>query len=325
MSFKANSSGFDLSFMGGSSSSTADTKSQKAPASKPASGLITDAELGRIAEKVLAQGDQYAGSMRERANNLIQLDTDMEKKILKGSKKASKSSKKVCGDTGDGDEKPAKKAKSTKALATISTKLTPEEAEKHQNLLMILSGYYGSTRFSQLLKDNGLIVPVATLKKKSIEQLEGELSRVRLLVSNKTSSSFINDQMKNISYVAEKSVDMMGYKCRGFTDTLFSNNNFLDTLEEYRLESLNFAYVKPKYRMLMLGGQTLLAVNAAHKMMMKQSQDSGLKAVIDFEKELAKKTPGSDEPAKEESVPVKDRQNNIKVGEKPVMSLPDLS
>lgn len=314
MSFKANSSGFDLSFMGGSSSSTADTsKSQKAPASKPASGLITDAELGRIAEKVLAQG--------ERANNLIQLDTDMEKKILK--KKSTKSSKKVCGDAGDGEEKPAKKAKSTKALATISTKLTPEEAEKHQNLLMILSGYYGSTRFSQLLKDNGLIVPVNTLKKKSIEQLEGELSRVRLLVSNKTSSSFINDQMKNISYVAEKSVDMMGYKCRGFTDTLFSNNNFLDTLEEYRLESLNFAYVKPKYRMLMLGGQTLLAVNAAHKMMMKQSQDSGLKAVIDFEKELAKKTPGPDEPAKEESV--KDRQNNIKVGEKPVMSLPDLS
>lgn len=155
----------------------------------------------------------------------------------------------------------------TKHFQDVANEKTPDLIKEHQEHVLMLSRYGSSQRFGPYLKSMALDLKVATLKKKKIDELKELLERVRTTVANKTVSDVWSDTILGGLTMTENVVKMaqLPIKLDGLSQSLQSDETFLDLLEELRLENQNLSYVSPYVRisyMILTTGARVHAMNS---------------------------------------------------------------
>lgn len=177
----------------------------------------------------------------------------------KPAKKASAKSKK--------SESKQDKAADGKPIEVDSSKQDIDE--QHQNLLLILHRYMINDRFSDFLKQHGFDLKKMNLQKKSIAELEELINRVRLTVNSKHENGFVDGLIEGaiqgsetlITKVSRGQLDLTGLKSE-----LYQNEEFLDLVEQLKLEHLSFIKIDPKIRLAMIVMKTAMRVVAINKL-----------------------------------------------------------
>lgn len=168
------------------------------------------------------------------------------------------------------ETKPKKttRPKKTKKVEDLDP-VAQAEAEKKQALLMVLMHYSENVRFGEYLKR---VAPKElyskTLAKKSLEELEDLVVRVRFVVNNKNGGPISDGMIKGV-FTAAENITTKASKGRvllqGTTNQLWQDEEFLDLMEQIKLEYLNFAAWDPKIRLAMVVGRTAFMVNAINQ------------------------------------------------------------
>jgi len=165
-------------------------------------------------------------------------------------------------------------AKLTKAeIKNITSKPEPTsgDIEKHQEHVLMLSRYGAHERFSEYLGKLAFELKPSALKKKSLNELEELLQRVRTSVSNKNVSDIFAELSFGAIQAAETliSVSRLGetVRLKGITDVLKDDETFLDLLSLIELENQNLSYVSPYVRMMYTVSTAAMKVHAINQMM----------------------------------------------------------
>jgi hypothetical protein len=149
-----------------------------------------------------------------------------------------------------------------KEMKKIAQGKTPEAIKTHQEHVLMLSRYGTSDRFGDYLETMSFDLSTKNLHKKSVQDLEETLERVRTTVANKTISDVWGDSILGALQMGENVVTMtsMGETVRiqGLSEMLKDDECFMDLLEELRLENQNLSYVSPYVRI----GYTVLTAGA---------------------------------------------------------------
>lgn len=210
--------------------------------------------------------------------NLQEIELEEKKKPTKSKAKAKKSKPEPADD--EDEVKPEKKTKKKVSLESVSL----EESEKKQALLMILSHYANSKRFSSYLKKSGFKNLTSTSQhKKTIAELEDLVSRVKYACANKsseTSDEMIKFVMKGteslITGVSGGKLDVIST-----TDECFKDENFLDLLEQMKIEYLSFGRMSLPTRFAMSIAGIGYGVAMKKRLRKIQSENADLLAVPD--------------------------------------------
>ena len=165
-------------------------------------------------------------------------------------------------------------AKLTKAeIKNITSKPEPTsgDIEKHQEHVLMLSRYGAHERFSEYLGKLAFELKPSALKKKSLNELEELLQRVRTSVSNKNVSDVFTELSFGAIQAAETivTVSRLGetVRLKGITDVLKEDETFLDLLSMIELENQNLSYVSPYVRMIYTVATAGMKVHGINQMM----------------------------------------------------------
>lgn len=138
-----------------------------------------------------------------------------------------------------------------------------EEDEEIQKRIMVINRYKNSTRFSEYLKDQGF--KFTALNKKSLDELDSLVNKIRFTVNNKDDPNLLNDDLfKQLFAMIETTITQKSrgkVDLSGMTSILFEDQTFLDDIERFRLEYLGFANIDYRARMVMTIISTALRVS----------------------------------------------------------------
>ncbi len=141
-----------------------------------------------------------------------------------------------------------------KMVESSSKKKDPEEVKKHQELVIMLSRYGQSRRFSEFLKSMNFTLTVTQLKKMDLDELEELHTRVKTAIDNKNTSNFWEEMVFSMVQTGEivcvKTSLGQKVKIQGITEMLRSDETFLDLIEQIELENQNIAYTSPYVRLI---------------------------------------------------------------------------
>jgi hypothetical protein len=204
----------------------------------------------------------------------LNLNDDPEEK--KPAKKKSKAKAKVVEPVEEPEpEKPKKKKKESKALSE-------QDSENQQKLLMALNNYASSPRLGPYLKTMGFKnLTSSTMHKKSIAELESLVARVRFCANNKTNANFQDQAIKSVMDIGEKTVTASSrgkINIIGTTDECFRNEEWLDLLEQVKIEYLSFATMSLPVRFGLSTASIAMMVNSKKNLAKVQSENADLLA-----------------------------------------------
>lgn len=135
-------------------------------------------------------------------------------------------------------------------------KPAPEELKKHQELILQISRYCSSARFGEYLKDCGFVYTPATLKGKTVAELEMIMNRIRASMGSYNITKFWNETVIGGVKIVEGVIvsTPLRAKCniKGLSDALGQNAEFLDALEMLQLENQNITYLPLPMRMALI-------------------------------------------------------------------------
>ena len=136
----------------------------------------------------------------------------------------------------------------------IQKKKTPEEIQKHQELVLILSRYGQSRRFSEFLKSMNFNLSVTHLKGCSLDDLEEIHKREKISIDNKNVSNFWQEMAFGTIQTGEAICvnTKLGQKVKiqGLTELLRNDETFLDLIEQIELENQNITHTSPYIRLV---------------------------------------------------------------------------
>jgi hypothetical protein len=164
-----------------------------------------------------------------------------------------------------------------KSIVTSETKPSPEDTKKHQELIIHLSRYYTSKRFSEYLRTMGFNLNSTHLKKLSVTELEELLQRIQTSVEHKTQGNLWGDMalggIQTVETIAT-SVPKISekVKLRGLTDALRQDDQFLDLIEQLELSHSNFTHVRPEIRLMYSITSSAMRVHAINSFMEKRGE-----------------------------------------------------
>lgn len=139
-----------------------------------------------------------------------------------------------------------------------------KQDEMHQNLLMVARRFLNNDRYKDYLKANGFKA-TDKLEKKSLKDLESYVNHIRYCAGNKRNNKLTNDSIAGVFKVFEAIITKNSknkMNLTGFSSALFSNEDFLDDLEIFKIEYLSFMNVRYELRMVMTMVQTAFLVHA---------------------------------------------------------------
>lgn len=150
-------------------------------------------------------------------------------------KEDSKALKKKKKMTQSSNKNPSKKEFQTSVGKLLSSK--NDDSKEKQEIIYTIRKYQENERFKKYItKDLGITFTYSALNKKSVSSLNDILNKIRVSLDNRNSSKMMDAMAKNFSVVYEKVVSEF-YDIDGFTDTLWSQENFLDSLEKMKIET----------------------------------------------------------------------------------------
>lgn len=195
------------------------------------------------------------------------------------------------------DESPDEvKPKKTKATPV---KLTDEEIEKKEKLLMTLQQYSSSPRLGPYLKKTFKpLLSSSKIPKMTISELEELVTRVRTVCNNKTNTV---GQDKMIRFAMKTSETLVTGMSRGkldvtgTTDMCFEDEEWLDMLEQIKIEYLSFPTMSLPVRF------TFATMSMGYRVAMEKKKDQVVKENADL---LAGPLPAPTENEKDHNVDV---------------------
>ena len=141
-----------------------------------------------------------------------------------------------------------------KDTTKIMKKKSDEDIQKHQELVLILSRYGQSRRFSEFLKSMNFNLSVTHLKKCDLDELEEIHKRVKISIDNKNVSNFWQEMAFGSIQTGEAICvnTKLGQKVKiqGLTELLRNDETFLDLIEQIELENQNITHTSPYIRLV---------------------------------------------------------------------------
>lgn len=131
------------------------------------------------------------------------------------------------------------------------------------DLVETIVKYGKSKRFSRFLQENEIVFDRKFLNTQSLPDLRNCITKIRYLLANRQGSALISKAVIMGLQVLEQSVTEF-YDVSGLTMSLQGNEEFLDAVEQLKLE-YNFGVNDPKMRLCLTIAQTALIQNQINK------------------------------------------------------------
>lgn len=145
-------------------------------------------------------------------------------------------------------------------------RLSNEEIELKQKLILKITRYLESSRFKSYLSSLGLHHSSKTLQSLSINDLEERLEEIKVAVSNKNMTNLISELTFTITSVGETLTQTPKIRdtinLNGLTKSLKEDDGFLDTLEQLHLEYSDISYLSAEKKMVYLLMSHSFKINA---------------------------------------------------------------
>ncbi len=201
-------------------------------------------------------------------------------------------------------EEPVEKKKTKKKVSIPPP--TEEEAEAKQKLLMILTHYGTSPRLGAYLKKMGFKNLNSTIvQKKSVAELEELVARVRFCSNNKTNDASQDALIKTVMKGTE-SLTTLASRGRvdisGTTERCFADEDWLDMLEQIKIEYLSFAQMSLPVRFGMSTVGIAMSVMKEKAVARVKERDADLLAAPIKPAQPSSSQPGQPQPAKVDNV-----------------------
>ena len=156
-------------------------------------------------------------------------------------------------------------------IKASENRLTDEEVEKKQKLIIMISRYKESPRFKSYLESLGFNLSPCSLKSKSIEDLEQLLQELKVSVSNKNSSSIVNEIYYLGTGIAEgvSQHPKIKDKCDllGLTKNIKENEEIQDCIECLSLSYGDICSISPEKKIVMLTLSSALKTASINRML----------------------------------------------------------
>ena len=158
-----------------------------------------------------------------------------------------------------------------KLVKKIGERLSPEELQQKQQLIIQISRFRDSSRFANFLNSLGFNLSPTHLKTMDISQLEDLLIELKSSIQNKNGSKFIDESyfmimsmLENISKHPKfnKYADLSG-----LSKSARENDELLDTLECLNLMYSDLGQLSPEKKLVFLTGSCILQTASLNKML----------------------------------------------------------
>ena len=156
-------------------------------------------------------------------------------------------------------------------IKTTHNRLSDEEIEKKQKLIITISRYRESPRFKSYLDGLGFSLSASTLKQKDIVELEDLLKELQVAVMNKNSSQLLNEVYYLGTGIAEGITQNPKIKPKcdltGFSKIVKEDEQIQDTLEVLNLSYGDIASLSPEKKIILLTFSSALKCASVNKML----------------------------------------------------------
>lgn len=158
-----------------------------------------------------------------------------------------------------------------KLVKKIGERLSPEELQQKQQLIIQISRFRDSSRFANFLNSLGFNLSPTHLKSMDIGQLEDLLIELKTAIQSKNGSKFIDESyfmimsmLENISKHPKfnKYADLSG-----LSKSARENDELLDTLECLNLMYSDLGQLSPEKKLVFLTGSCILQTASLNKML----------------------------------------------------------
>jgi hypothetical protein len=158
-----------------------------------------------------------------------------------------------------------------KLIKTTENRLSDEDIERKQKLIINISRYRESTRFKSYLEGLGFNLSSSSLKQKSISELEDTLKELQVAVMNKNSSSIVSEVYYMGTGVMEGVSQHPNIKPKfdltGFNKMVREDENLQDVLECLNLNYGDVMSLTPEKKILMLTFSSAIKCASVNKML----------------------------------------------------------
>lgn len=139
-----------------------------------------------------------------------------------------------------------------------------QSIEKHA-LVFKINKYLNSKRFGPLIKEMGIHYELKALRKMKLPQLEDIYAQIRALLGSKVTDKLIDNAVRAINKAIEINARPF-YNIDGYSILINKNEEFLDCIEELKLET-DIPNLTPEIRMLIICGQTAMVAHMIQNQM----------------------------------------------------------
>lgn len=147
-----------------------------------------------------------------------------------------------------------------------SSKYSYNNNEKNQlnvkeDVIIKVLNYQNSSRFGNVIrKDLKINYTREQLTKKSIEQIDNILYRIRNFLNNRGMNGIYEQMVKTTAVGYENIVTELGYDIHGFSDILLNNPSFWDAFEMWRVER-TLPDIPPSFQLMYIIASTTMVAH----------------------------------------------------------------
>ena len=152
---------------------------------------------------------------------------------------------------------PQQVAKAPHAQPALAPQPRSSPAVEKQKRIMLILDYTQSPYFKDFLAEQELQFTPKQLAKMPLDELDITLTRIRFAVNAKQNRNFYEQMAGNITYFAEQTASRMGLPLQGLARQLTENPEFKEALEAWRLESIQYRWRSPKWKLAWIGASTI--------------------------------------------------------------------
>ena len=194
-----------------------------------------------------------------------------------------------------------------KIIRKIGEKLSPEEIETKQKLIIQISRFRDSSRFANFLNSLGFNLSATHLKSMDIGQLEDLLLELKSAIQNKNGSKFIDESYFMILNMVEnisKHPKFNKYAdLSGLSKSAHENDEILDVIECLSLMYSDMGQLSPEKKLVFLTGSCILQTASLNRMLKNiQNYEQKLKEQVEQGGQGEQNTQKQTNPVQEQSM-----------------------
>lgn len=147
----------------------------------------------------------------------------------------------------------APKATAAKAQPAEDAFQAPSERAR---LMLMVGRYHTGKRFKELLKKSGVLATQAKLKKMDNNQLKQYIHNMNLVIDNQSNEQTFSNVCLYGLGALERGTRAIGFQTQGASKLLENDDDFLDALEQVRLENSDLITISPTTKLALITART---------------------------------------------------------------------